>query len=163
MIDSLQVLGIGTDALVALDRRLDVGRRHFLAVVELDAPAQFERVGLEIGRCSSLRRQHRLRGIVVVEGHQAFEDIVDDLEFDGARGDVRVERAGPRDGGVDQRAALLRLWPRAVPAAPSETPKTRASATATPRRATLCFIRLLPEVRRKFRSRAPRSKASPRP
>ena len=63
MVDRFIILGGGTDAPIALERRLDVGRRHFLAVVELDALAQLERIGLEILRGGGLRRQHGTGGV----------------------------------------------------------------------------------------------------
>jgi len=84
MVDRFIILGGGADSPVALERRLDVGRRHFLAIVELDALAQLERVGLEILRGGGFRRQHGTGCVVGVERHEAFEQIVDDLEFDGA-------------------------------------------------------------------------------
>ena len=111
-LDIGQVLGVGTDRLIALHRRLHVGRRHLLARVEPHAAAQLERIGLRIGRYRRLGGEHRTRGVLVVEGHQPFEQVVDHFKLDGARRNVRVERAGPRHRGVGERAAFLALRPQ---------------------------------------------------
>ncbi len=63
-----------------------------------------------------LRGQRGTRVVLFVDRHQRLEHVVDDLELDQARGDVRIERARAGDIGVGERAALLLL--RLAPTGP---------------------------------------------
>ncbi len=105
-VDVGQQGGVGRDFLEPLERRQHVGRRHFLAVAELDALAQCECEGFGLVAGFDLRGEHRARIVVLVHRHQGLEDLVDDLELDQAAGHVGIERGGACDGGIDQRPAF---------------------------------------------------------
>ncbi|MGY4343901.1 hypothetical protein ACVWXM_000365 [Bradyrhizobium sp. GM7.3] len=90
---ALVLVGAGGDR-VALERELHGCGVKRLAVVELDALAQLERIGLQIGRCSPALRQQGRGGAVLVDLGQGLIDVVErDLG----------DRGGGGVGGIEPR------------------------------------------------------------
>ena len=77
-----------------LERPLDVFAGEGFAVMPLHAAAQLEGVGLLIGADSPRAGELRLRGAVLVDPDETFEDLGLDVERRGAGGEAGVERFG---------------------------------------------------------------------
>ncbi|CAM5201921.1 hypothetical protein BTHI11S_04724 [Bosea thiooxidans] len=99
----------------ALQRGDDVLGIEIAAIVELDALAQLDRVGLAVGRDGRQRgSQHRLRRPVGVEGEQRLVDMVHDRTDEVGSRRHRIERLRLADHGeVRARGPLRRSRKRA--------------------------------------------------
>ena len=97
------------DPLVTLERGLDVGRGHFLAVVELDAAAQREGVAQAVRAFGDLVGQVGHDGVVLVTRDQGLEHVHGHVAGGDRGGEIGVERGRRRFLGEHQHGgALLR-------------------------------------------------------
>jgi hypothetical protein len=109
-LDHLEDGAVDAEALVAVERRHDVGRREVLAVVELGALPDLERVDQIVGAHAHRLGELEHRVHVLVAGEQRLEDVHGDIARRRRVGGVLVERGDARLEPEYEIAALARAF-----------------------------------------------------